>query len=258
MYVRLAFAVAAHLDPEILLVDEVLAVGDAAFQKKCLGKIGDVAKGGRTVLFVSHNMGAVRSLCQKAALFEQGQLLGFGTTDMIVEQYNKSCNLLSLHTGQFIGKRTAKNCTGRVLIEEATIIPPEKWRNPLIITFHYEVKEPVEKFAVEWFLKDINGTRILSGLSPFVEQQWFSPQNGTTGEIRCIMKEWRLPGGVYSLSARLNIPFIELFDYVEDLAAFYVPDIHPGKPGFTFSADYGYFLPEISWEADKHTKIFNY
>src|SRR5260221_5441737 len=63
MYVRLAFGVAAHLDPEILLVDEVLAVGDAAFQKKCLGKMGDVAKEGRTVLFVSHNMGAVRKLC---------------------------------------------------------------------------------------------------------------------------------------------------------------------------------------------------
>jgi ABC-type polysaccharide/polyol phosphate transport system, ATPase component len=63
MYVRLAFAVAAHLDPEILLVDEVLAVGDAAFQKKCLGKMGDVAKEGRTVLFVSHNMAAIESLC---------------------------------------------------------------------------------------------------------------------------------------------------------------------------------------------------
>src|SRR5262249_54449439 len=64
MYVRLAFAVAAHLEPEILLVDEVLAVGDAAFQKKCLGKMGDVAKEGRTVLFVSHNMAAIQALCE--------------------------------------------------------------------------------------------------------------------------------------------------------------------------------------------------
>ncbi len=66
MYVRLAFAVAAHLEPEILLVDEVLAVGDAAFQKKCLGKMGDVARDGRTVLFVSHNMVAVQTLCRRA------------------------------------------------------------------------------------------------------------------------------------------------------------------------------------------------
>src|SRR6266576_2338101 len=64
MYVRLAFAVAAHLEPEILVIDEVLAVGDMAFQKKCLGKMGEVAKQGRTVLFVSHNMAAVQSLCQ--------------------------------------------------------------------------------------------------------------------------------------------------------------------------------------------------
>lgn len=74
MYVRLAFAVAAHLEPEILIVDEVLAVGDAAFQKKCLGKMGDVAREGRTVLFVSHNMAAVRALCGKAVVLKNGQL----------------------------------------------------------------------------------------------------------------------------------------------------------------------------------------
>ena len=68
MYVRLAFAVAAHLEPEILVIDEVLAVGDAAFQKKCLGKMGDVAKEGRTVLFVSHNMGAISTIMQRVVL----------------------------------------------------------------------------------------------------------------------------------------------------------------------------------------------
>src|SRR4030066_2370712 len=72
MYVRLAFAVAAHLEPEILLVDEVLAVGDVEFQKKCLGKMGDVAKEGRTVLFVSHNMGAVKQLCNQGFLLDNG------------------------------------------------------------------------------------------------------------------------------------------------------------------------------------------
>ena len=72
MYVRLAFAVAAHLEPEILVIDEVLAVGDSAFQKKCLGKMGEVAKGGRTVLFVSHNMAAVESLCTKGVVLASG------------------------------------------------------------------------------------------------------------------------------------------------------------------------------------------
>lgn len=87
MYVRLAFAVAAHLEPEILLVDEVLAVGDAAFQKKCLGKMGDVAKEGRTVLFVSHNMGAIRNLCQRVLVLYEGTVRADGETEAAIDQY---------------------------------------------------------------------------------------------------------------------------------------------------------------------------
>jgi lipopolysaccharide transport system ATP-binding protein len=87
MYVRLAFAVAAHLEPEILLVDEVLAVGDVAFQKKCLGKMGDVAKEGRTVLFVSHNMQAIALLCGEAIWLQNGQVTGRGPSRHIVERY---------------------------------------------------------------------------------------------------------------------------------------------------------------------------
>lgn len=90
MYVRLAFAVAAHLEPEILIVDEVLAVGDAEFQKKCLGKMKDVSTNdGRTVLFVSHNMAAVKSLCNKAVLMEHGRLVYRGGTDEVVTRYLK-------------------------------------------------------------------------------------------------------------------------------------------------------------------------
>jgi len=88
MYVRLAFAVAAHLESEILIVDEVLAVGDAEFQKKCLGKMGDISKGeGRTVLFVSHNMAAVKSLCNKGLLLENGNVKYDGTINNCIEQY---------------------------------------------------------------------------------------------------------------------------------------------------------------------------
>ncbi len=87
MYVRLAFAVAAHLEPEILIIDEVLAVGDAEFQKKCLGKMDEVAKQGRTVLFVSHNMGAVKSLCKKGILLNLGEVLFIGNMSNAVEKY---------------------------------------------------------------------------------------------------------------------------------------------------------------------------
>ena len=90
MYVRLAFAVAAHLEPEILIVDEVLAVGDAEFQRKCLGKMGEVARGGRTVLFVSHNLGAVRQLCARSMLLNNGRISLDGKTNKAIEVYSNS------------------------------------------------------------------------------------------------------------------------------------------------------------------------
>jgi len=89
MHVRLAFAVAAHLEPEILLVDEVLAVGDAAFQKKCLGKMGDVVREGRTVFFVSHNMSAVQDLCMRAVLLESGAIAKAGAVEETIKHYLK-------------------------------------------------------------------------------------------------------------------------------------------------------------------------
>src|SRR5258705_9814767 len=98
MYVRLAFAVAAHLDPEILLVDEVLAVGDAEFQKKCLGKMGDVAREGRTVLFVSHNLGAINRLCSSAIWVNGGKLHMVGESEEVVTRYLSS-------DAQFSGER---------------------------------------------------------------------------------------------------------------------------------------------------------
>jgi lipopolysaccharide transport system ATP-binding protein len=97
MYVRLAFAVAAHLEPEILLVDEVLAVGDTAFQKKCLGKMDNVAKGGRTVLFVSHNMAAVHQLCQRGMVLNEGKLDFYNTMDDAIHSYiNNNKALISV------------------------------------------------------------------------------------------------------------------------------------------------------------------
>lgn len=92
MYVRLAFAVAAHLEPEILIVDEVLAVGDAEFQKKCIGKMKDVASEGRTVLFVSHNMEAIKNLCSRALLLDHGTIISEGTPEQVIESYLKNRN----------------------------------------------------------------------------------------------------------------------------------------------------------------------
>jgi lipopolysaccharide transport system ATP-binding protein len=98
MYVRLAFAVAAHLEPEILLVDEVLAVGDASFQKKCLGKMGDVAKQGRTIVFVSHNMTALRRMCTRAIWLEGGQALDAGDPGKVIDRYLQKNTVTTLET----------------------------------------------------------------------------------------------------------------------------------------------------------------
>ena len=95
MYVRLAFAVAAHLEPEILIVDEVLAVGDAEFQNKCLGKMSDVVSGGRTVLFVSHNMRAIETLCPRSICLEAGTLVGYAETEEVISAYLQQRRLTS-------------------------------------------------------------------------------------------------------------------------------------------------------------------
>jgi len=105
MYVRLAFAVAAHLEPEILIVDEVLAVGDAAFQKKCLGKMHDVSSHGRTVLFVSHNMGMITSLCSRGLLLEHGQLVSAGSASNTVLSYFSRGNQAPFSTDYRLGNQ---------------------------------------------------------------------------------------------------------------------------------------------------------
>jgi lipopolysaccharide transport system ATP-binding protein len=97
MYVRLAFAVAAHLEPEILMVDEVLSVGDAAFQKKCLGKLGEVAQEGRTVLFVSHNMAEIRNLCDKGVWLDEGRAMAYGPIDSVIAAYQQSLTQAAGH-----------------------------------------------------------------------------------------------------------------------------------------------------------------
>lgn len=113
MYVRLAFAVAAHLEPDILVVDEVLAVGDTAFQKKCLGKMGDVsAKEGRTVLFVSHNMETVQALCQRACLLESGSIVSEGSTEQVIGQYLESVRELMMGGDNTLAQRQDRSGDG--------------------------------------------------------------------------------------------------------------------------------------------------
>jgi len=132
MYMRLAFAVAAHLDPEILVIDEVLAVGDAAFQKKCLGKIGDVTKQGRTILFVSHNMVAVQAICTRALVMDHGQVRYDGETNAAVQAYLKAET--QIRGGQNCEQKELAPGNDKVRLHSAQVIP--------------EVAVPVEALTV--------------------------------------------------------------------------------------------------------------
>jgi len=119
MYVRLAFGVAAHLEPDILLVDEVLAVGDAAFQQKCLGKMGSVVSEGRTVIFVSHNMAAVRALCTRGLLIEGGQIARSGTPQSVIEGYLSTVRADALTP---VAERTDRKGDGRMRFTHVEVL----------------------------------------------------------------------------------------------------------------------------------------
>jgi lipopolysaccharide transport system ATP-binding protein len=114
MYVRLAFAVAAHLEPEILVVDEVLAVGDSEFQKKCLGKMNEVSEHGRTVLFVSHNMQAISSLCSKSVLLDKGKIVSIGKTDDVLNSYNLLLKDTKVDAKTSIGNEVYRRGSGAI------------------------------------------------------------------------------------------------------------------------------------------------
>ena len=166
MYVRLAFAVAAHLESEILIVDEVLAVGDAEFQKKCLGKMGDISKGeGRTVLFVSHNMAAVSTLCNKGILLENGLVSFKGDVGDVVNKYMESSNNLAIKIWN--SKNAPKSnffrlIEAKVLNSNNEVSVNHMISNEIVIDFTYEVLEDNQLFTHGFNLFNAHNIHILS------------------------------------------------------------------------------------------------
>lgn len=145
MYVRLAFAVAAHLEPEILVVDEVLAVGDAQFQKKCLGRMEDVGKEGRTVLFVSHNMATISSLCQRGILLDAGKLVNIGkTADVILSYYSQGSASPATFdytiSGKLMGDEYAILLAGSVVSTKGDIQTEVAITQPFKIVMKYQIR----------------------------------------------------------------------------------------------------------------------
>jgi lipopolysaccharide transport system ATP-binding protein len=162
MYVRLAFAVAAHLEPEILLIDEVLAVGDASFQRKCLGKIDDVAKHGRTVLFVSHSMPAITRLCQRAVLLQNGQVALDGPAHQVVNAYiGSGQNLMGSYEwgpeGRAPGNEVVRLCAVRVRTQAGVVRDHVDIRSPVWLEMEYDVLEAGKVLAPTLVLENDEG-----------------------------------------------------------------------------------------------------
>lgn len=165
MRVRLAFSVAAHLEPEILFIDEVLAVGDAAFQAKCLGKMEEVAGGGRTVLFVSHNMGMITSLCTKAMLFEHGRISMEGEPQEVVEAYlsaGYSSDGRWTHPEDATCGQTLRISSLEISREDGSISPTIPFDEPVRITVEHEVRQPENNVMLLLKITDMSGNVILT------------------------------------------------------------------------------------------------
>lgn len=195
MYVRLAFAVAAHLDPEILVVDEVLAVGDAAFQKKCVGKMGDVAKGGRTVLFVSHNMQAVSQITSRAIVLEKGVVSFRGKPQEAISHYMSQNMGKAEQTREYTGK--PKPEIG-AFVEWARVVTSglehiHFWGRPFAIELHLRVNSPQSSIGM--------GIQVVDDMDRPVNHFWMPTHACSRGlhRIECAIPKYRVYMGRYSL-----------------------------------------------------------
>jgi lipopolysaccharide transport system ATP-binding protein len=261
MYVRLAFAVAAHLEPEILIVDEVLAVGDAEFQKKCLGKMGNVAGEGRTVLFVSHNMPAVKNLCHRTILLDKGRIIEDGATQKVVQYYlgsgvhtlaeRKWDDIKSAPGGDVVRLHAvrAKNSRGEITSEFNI-------QEPIYVEMEYRVLQ--EGFAFDEFFRFYDE----SGLFLFVSYNNLNPTwrnrkrpGGLYRSVCCIPGNFLNGGNISVWAAVATIPQ-PLHALQIDAITFHVFD--PGSGGAR--SDYvvewsgGVIRPMLEWETEYVSK----
>nr|WP_320161294.1 ABC transporter ATP-binding protein [uncultured Methanoregula sp.] len=175
MYVRLAFAVAAHMEPEILVVDEVLAVGDLAFQKKCLGKMQDIATEGRTVFFVSHNMGAIQKLCSRTILLSQGQIIADGETSSVVQTYltsglSQQGERIWINLSTAPGNEIVRMKAVRALNHQKIIASEFSVREPVYLEIEFSALKGEVVLNVGFYLYDMAGTLLFTAGDMQVEE----------------------------------------------------------------------------------------
>ena len=240
MYVRLAFAVAAHLEPEILLVDEVLAVGDAQFQKKCLGKMGEVAEEGRTVLFVSHNMGAISRLCNRALMLNGGELEKDGLSVDVISEYLQSGTKGGQHFLRSADP-TVPLCLleAKVFCSEANTATDSFPRHkPITVWMNYKVNRKISPVHVFSHILTSDGTIVfLTGDTDTKQSNLGLRKQGT------YICQYKIPAnilneGAYSVNISFGIPYGVTFQANHHILTFRVVDVdttecylHKGRSG---------------------------
>ena len=257
MYVRLAFAVAAHLEPEILLVDEVLAVGDTAFQKKCLGKMGDVARDGRTILFVSHNMAAVAGLCGGAHMLAQGRRVCSGNTSDVIAAYLSSFQLSSRAT--VLDRRDRKG-NGKVTFTDVEFLseagtPVEVIQSGQDVVFSVGYKSPetnLRNVEVSVELVAQSGQCMLIMNSEMVGVTFdLIP---STGRFNCRIDRFPLSPGQYHLTLFCRING-SVADWVQHAALVIVEGGDFYGTGRLPPSSHGGFLVPQGWNVEDRTNV---
>ncbi len=250
MNVRLGFAVAAHLEPEILLVDEVLAVGDAAFQRKCLGRMGDVAREGRTILFVSHAMPAIENLCTRALLIDGGQVEYSGLTSDVVSHYLNSTDYAHMHTP--IDARLDRRGSGNVRIsgfyledDEGRQMPIARSGQNCTFCFSFERSEAanVSGVSVAFAVFDIQSRPLFRSSSESTNTSFAAVPRA--GVFRCRVPSLPLIGGEYTIGFLVTTDG-GWADYLDDAAKFAVENGDFYGTGRV--DDHSPFLVRYSWE----------
>ena len=232
MYVRLAFAVAAHLEPEILVVDEVLAVGDAEFQKKCLGKMHDVSQGGRTVLFVSHNLAAVEALCDRAVLLRAGRLDADGPVAGIIARYHAQTSSRTSSTHAFDRSRRA---TRAPIFTSASLVDAEgrdtsqiPLGGELVLEIGLRSARRLRAPSLGIGIDDVMGQRLLTLHNP-IQGSVLDDIEGS-GSVRCRVRSFPLAPGEYVVKLALSDRTEEI-DVVENAFTFEVVNADGLKDG---------------------------
>lgn len=258
MYLRLAFAVAAHLEPEILVVDEVLAVGDADFQRKCLGKMGDVATQGRTVLFVSHNMSAILRLTQETIVLDSGEIIKRGKTEEVVDFYLNR-GLSKLGERFWSDKQVPDNAYPfkpvaiRILNNSGQVVDTVRSAEQFTIEIEYLLNEPITGLRVGFYLYTTRGEPVFTSFDTDNEQLFNTYNNRAAGVYtsRCqvpanLLNEGRFVLGINASSYRIKRYFQDDNALTFSVDATGAPGMHwpEPRPGTT--------RPALNWLIDRN------